>query len=70
MCLNSYDFIPNVTFAVGRMIAGGQLSHFARFENCIFTRNSAEEFGAAMSVSTILFLRYTGGITPVEIVDW
>ncbi len=41
-----------------------------RVENCTFVRNSATEFGAAMCASTLLLLDYTGGITPVEIVDW
>ncbi len=48
----------------------GRLTQFGRVENCTFVRNSATEFGAAMSTSTLLFLDYTGGITPVEIVDW
>ncbi len=48
----------------------GRLTQFGRVENCTFIRNYATEFGAAMSASTLLFLVYPGGITPVEIVDW
>ncbi len=71
MCLHSYGFIANVTFVAGQTAPGGQLSHFARIENSTFTRNSAVEFGAAMSASiTIPFVDYTGGITPLDIIDW
>ena len=60
----------NVPFYIGQTTSDGRLSHFARVENCTFSRNSAQEFGAAMAASTLLFLEYTGGITPLEIIDW
>ncbi len=59
-----------ISFTLGQNMLDGRLTQFGRVENCTFIRNSATEFGAAMSASTVLFMDYTGGITPVEIVDW
>ncbi len=59
-----------ISFTLGQTMLDGRLTQFGRVENCTFIRNSATEFGAAMSASTVLFMNYTGGITPVEIVDW
>lgn len=47
----------------------GRLGNFAQFKNCTFHRNKAEEFGAAINAITVLFLQYTGGFVPVEIID-
>ncbi len=57
-------------FCTGPTTRDGQLSNFARLENTTFLRNSAEGFGAALGAVTILFLTYTGGIVPLEIIDW
>ena len=47
-----------------------QLSQVAFIENCTFIRNSAEEFGAAICLTSLLFIVDTSGVAPVSIVDW
>jgi hypothetical protein len=45
----------------------GRLGNFASFENCTFIRNRAEEVGAAIGVSTLLYFRDLSNVTPFQI---
>ena len=47
-----------------------QLSQVAFIKNCTFIRNSAEEFGAAVCLNSLLFLVDTSGVAPIRIEDW
>lgn len=48
----------------------GRLGNLASFENCSFVRNRAEEVGAAIGVSTLLYFRDLSNVTPFQITNW
>ena len=50
------DLFMKVWHCAGPLNSDGQLSNFAYFENCTFTGNTAEEFGAAMGFTSFLEL--------------
>ena len=53
----------------GGTTTSGELSNHIRMENCSFSENSATEYGAAVCVSSLLFLQPTFNIPPIIIVN-
>ena len=58
-----------ISSTAGITNSGRDLSNFARIYNCTFQGNSAEEFGGAISMASLLFVTSTQGARPLEIVD-
>ena len=48
----------------------GQLGIFTKFENCLFSDNSAVEVGGAIGAAFYILTRGAQSINPLEIVDW
>ena len=64
------DLFMKVWHCAGPLNSDGQLSNFAYFENCTFTGNTAEEFGAAMGFTSFLEFQNVENIRPFEIEGW
>ena len=69
--LNSY-LIYIFHLCSGSAVEGGvvKLNNAAHFENCTFMRNSATEYGAAISLASLLFLVDSSNVQPLSITDW
>ena len=64
---------PDIYHCIGRLHSDGQLSNFVHFENCTFTRNVAEGFGAAIGLLSpvLAFNRFNSErVKPFEIENW
>ena len=48
----------------------GQLGIFARFETCLFDRNSAVEVGGAFGAAFSVLAQALNSFLPLEIRDW
>ena len=49
---------------------GEGANNYASFENCTFLRNTASEFAAAISLSTLDPFRQVDNSNPSRIIDW
>lgn len=60
------------TFTAGSAIEDGgvKLNNVAHIENCTFMRNSAVEYGAAICLSSLLFLLDSSNVQPLTVTDW
>ena len=53
-----------------RSLEDGQLGIFARFEMCLFDRNSAVEVGGAFGAAFSVLAQALNSFVPLEIRDW
>ena len=65
------DYVAIVIYIIcaGTTNSGGELTNFARIYNCTFQENRGVEFGAAISMTSLLFLTNSENARPLEIVD-
>ena len=68
--IDLYDPFMKVRHCTGPLNSDGRLSNFAHFENCTFTGNTAEEFGAAIGFTSFLEFQNVQNIRPFEIEGW
>ena len=54
----------------GPLNSDGQLSNFVHFQNCTFTGNIAEQFGAAMGFTSFLVFQNVENVRSFEIESW
>ena len=52
------------------MLVGQTTSNAAIFDNCTFIKNSAQEFGSAISLSTLDPFRQVENSNPSKIINW
>lgn len=70
LCTTTTCFTPLLlTTILGGTTTSGELTNHIHMEDCSYSWNTATEYGAAVCVSSLLFLQPTDSILPISIIN-